>query len=63
MTSEQFALGAIIVIIMIAVMGGTAGYIADKLETGTEVKFTEMQCPECGATLEFELIEREEDVQ
>lgn len=42
MTREQFALGAIIVIIMIAVTGGTATYIADKLETNTEVKFTEM---------------------
>lgn len=63
MTSDQFALGAVFVIIMIAVMGGTFSYIADKLETNTEVKFTEMQCPECGATLEFELIEREVDAQ
>lgn len=57
MTSEQFALGAVIVIIMIAVMSGTAAYIADRLEANTEIKFTEMKCPECGATLEFELKE------
>jgi hypothetical protein len=62
MTSEQFALGVVIVIIMIAVIGGTTAYIADRLEADTEIKFTEMKCPECGATLEFELkepIERE----
>lgn len=38
-----------------------AGKEANAPEPITEIKFTEMYCPECGAPLEFELEICEED--
>lgn len=49
------------VVIFIALVFMCYEYSQIKNDIGTEIQFTKMQCPECGATLEFELIEREVD--
>ena len=52
-------------ILLWLVIGCLLAMVADKAantpEPITEIKFTEMYCPECGAPLEFELEICEED--
>ena len=62
MDSGDVALGAVVLIVVVALIGGSYEYTKTKNQEITEIRFTEMVCPVCGTELAFglEIVDEEE---